>query len=338
MRIQSKFIESVAVTGLVLFCLFVYTDSIRKEISAMTNQQIANTLISMEKRALERWGKGDPDGFLEIIAEDYTYFDPFIDSRVDNYEGIKEIYDAIRGKIRIERFELIDPKVQVEGEIAVLTFNFKSYSKMSDGTIGESSHWHTTEVFREFEKDWKLISTHWSYTGPQLAKLAALNAFSGDPTAVKEVTLPKLKGKVEETVLNMERAALGRWGEGDISGYIGITADDYTYFDPSLDKRIDGLKAFQEYLEPFRGKIHIDRAEFINPRVQTDGKTAILTFNLKDFNVDDDGKESLASHWHSTEIYRKIDTTWKLISTHWSYTNSMLKRMSESGAFNTEGE
>jgi ketosteroid isomerase-like protein len=280
---------------------------------------------------LERWGKGDPDGFLEIIAEDYTYFDPFVDSRVDGYQSVEEMYRAVRGQISMERFELIDPKVQVDGDIGVLTFNYKSYGRMDDGTVAERSHWHATEVFRRFNEDWRLISTHWSFTKPQLAKLAAANAFSGDPTSAKAVTLPPLKGEVTETVLGMERAALDRWGKGDISGYVEIMSDDYTYFDPYLSKRIDGLTACKEYLEPFRGQIHIDRAEFINPRVQTDGRTAVLTFNLTDYVIGDDGEEKLGARWHSTEVYRKIDASWKLISTHWSYTHSMLRILSESG-------
>jgi ketosteroid isomerase-like protein len=326
------------VAGLALNCLFGCTGNDKKEMSEMDKQQIANTLIDMEKAALERWGNGDPDGFLEIIAEDYTYFDPFIDTRVDNYEIIKEDYDAIRGQIYYERFELIDPKVQVEKDIAVLTFNFKSFGKTEDGNIVERSHWHTTEVFRKFDKDWKLISTHWSFVNDQLIKLDSMDAFSGEPTVVKKVELPPLQGEVEETVLGMEQAALDRWGNGDVSGYIEITADDYTYFDPSLNKRLDGLSAFKEYLEPIRGKVHIDRAEFINPRVQTDGKTAVLTFNLMNYKIGDDGEETPGSHWHSTEIYRNIDGNWKLISSHWSYTFSMLKKLSESGAFGTEGE
>lgn len=305
--------------------------------SEADRQQIADTLIAMEKAALERWGQGDVDGFLEIIAKDYTYFDPFVDKRVDNHEGIKEIYDATRGQVSYERFELIDPKVQVDGDIAVLTFNYKSFGKLSDGTVGEQSHWHTTEVFRKFDQGWKLISTHWSFTQPQLIKLAAADAFSGDPTPVMEVSLPPLAGQPAETILEMERAALDRWGNGDPSGYIEITTDDYTYFDPSLDKRLDGLAAFKEYLEPIRGQIHIDRYEFINPRVQTDGKTAVLTFNLKNYNIGDNGEEELGSRWHSTEIYRNLNGTWKLISTHWSYTHSMLKNLAEAGAFSTEG-
>lgn len=32
-------------------------------------------IIGMERAALDRWGNGDPGGFLEISAEDVSYFD-----------------------------------------------------------------------------------------------------------------------------------------------------------------------------------------------------------------------------------------------------------------------
>jgi hypothetical protein len=37
-------------------------------------------IITMEKAALDRWGKGDPQGYLEIMDADLTYFDPYQES------------------------------------------------------------------------------------------------------------------------------------------------------------------------------------------------------------------------------------------------------------------
>jgi hypothetical protein len=39
---------------------------------------IAEEVINLERNALERWGQGDPDGYLEISAPDVVYFDPFV--------------------------------------------------------------------------------------------------------------------------------------------------------------------------------------------------------------------------------------------------------------------
>jgi hypothetical protein len=80
----------------------------------------------METAALARWGNGDPSGFLEISAPDIVYFDPYVPRRVDEVAAVAECYRPIQGKIFFERFELLNPHVQVVKNVAVLTFNYVS--------------------------------------------------------------------------------------------------------------------------------------------------------------------------------------------------------------------
>jgi hypothetical protein len=121
--------------------------------TASVEQQI----LQLERRALQRWCKGDPSGFLEISAADVVYFDPFIGQRIDGLSALTEYYEALRGKIRAERSELLNPLVQHVGPAAVLTFNFVSW--------GENEHrWNCTEVYRQSGSRWEIIQTHWSFT------------------------------------------------------------------------------------------------------------------------------------------------------------------------------
>jgi ketosteroid isomerase-like protein len=123
----------------------------------------AATILSMERAALDRWGKGDPDGFLEICDPEVAYFDPFTETRLDGLDALRNLYEGIRGKIQIDSYELLRPKVDVCGEIAVLTFNF-----VSRGPDGEW-RWNTTEVYRRTHGAWRIVHTHWSLTQPKLA-------------------------------------------------------------------------------------------------------------------------------------------------------------------------
>ncbi len=119
---------------------------------------IAATIVVMERAALDRWGNGDPSGFLEISAPDVVYFDPYLERRIDGHVALTEYYDAIRGQVHIDRYELINPNVQLCGDAAVLTFNYVSYT-------GESQDcWNCTEVYRHTNDVWRIIQTHWSYT------------------------------------------------------------------------------------------------------------------------------------------------------------------------------
>ncbi len=123
-----------------------------------TNQDISSTIIAMECAALDRWGRGDPSGFLEITAPDIVYFDPYRAKRVDGLEALTALYKELWGKILLDRYELLNPLVQVVGDAAVLTFNYVSYT-------GENEdRWNCTEVYRRDGDRWQIIQTHWSYT------------------------------------------------------------------------------------------------------------------------------------------------------------------------------
>ncbi len=125
-------------------------------------KQIADDIIAMEKAGLDRWGKGDPSGFLETCAPDVVYFDPFRGMRLDGLDQLSQYYESIRGKIHIDRYELLNPKVQLCGNVAVLTFNYVSHS-------GDSvSRWNCTEVYRNTNGRWEIIQTHWSFTKPPM--------------------------------------------------------------------------------------------------------------------------------------------------------------------------
>ena len=120
---------------------------------------LIETIVAMECAALDRWGNGDPSGFLEICAPDVVYFDPNLERRIDGREALSDYYEGIRGKVSFERFELLNPLVQRVGDAAVITFNFVSYGEAED-----EYKWNCTEVYRRSGEGWEIIQTHWSYT------------------------------------------------------------------------------------------------------------------------------------------------------------------------------
>ncbi len=67
--------------------------------------------ISIERAALDRWGNGDPSGFLETYAPEVTYFDTATERRIDGLEAMTEYYRPFRGQINIREYEMIGPKV-----------------------------------------------------------------------------------------------------------------------------------------------------------------------------------------------------------------------------------
>lgn len=124
------------------------------------NTDIANTIIALEKAALEEWNKGNPDVYLNLYAPDMTYFDPFFEKRLDGYSQVKAYYEELRGTVHVEKCEMINPLVNATDEMAALTFNLISHE-------GDNVYkWNCTEVYKLNNGQWQIIQTHWSFIKP----------------------------------------------------------------------------------------------------------------------------------------------------------------------------
>lgn len=126
--------------------------------SQTTRTNISETIIALEKGALEKWNQGDPSGYLDLSADDVTYFDPSIEQRLDGLDNLKKYYEPIKGQINVSKYEMLNPKVTATDDMAVLTFNLHSYK------ADKVFKWNCTEVYRhEPNGQWKIVQTHWSF-------------------------------------------------------------------------------------------------------------------------------------------------------------------------------
>jgi hypothetical protein len=122
---------------------------------------------------------------------------------------------------------------------------------------------------------------------------------------------------IVQELLALERAALERWCHGDPSGFLEISAPDVVYFDPFIERRIDGLQSLTLYYETLRGKLFAERFEILNPVVQRASELAVLTFNFVSY-----GANRTELRWNCTEVYRLDASHWRIIQTHWSFTST----------------
>jgi hypothetical protein len=124
-------------------------------------EEVAETLIALEREALDRWGKGDPSGFLAISDPSVVYFDPYQERRIDGLLELTNLYEKLRGQVKVDRYELLNPHVQAGSDMAVLTFNLASH------TGGKVQRWNCTEVYRHTGGQWRIIQSHWSLSAGQ---------------------------------------------------------------------------------------------------------------------------------------------------------------------------
>ena len=125
----------------------------------------AEIVIALERAALDRWGRGDPAGFLQTYAPEITYFDVGTEHRLDGLAAMADYYRPLRGRINIPRYEMISPRVQRHGDVAVLTYNLRSEAVQPDGRQ-TTVRWNSTSVYARIGGEWKVIHSHWSLTAP----------------------------------------------------------------------------------------------------------------------------------------------------------------------------
>ena len=130
----------------------------------MSPQNAQETILARLRGALERWCKGDTFGYADLFARDATYFDPRTETRIERSAAVQDHFrQYYEGKINVPKFEMPNPKFQLHGTIAVLTYNW--YPISGDGE--RLSGWNATEVWQNSDDQWKIIHGHWSLVQPK---------------------------------------------------------------------------------------------------------------------------------------------------------------------------
>jgi ketosteroid isomerase-like protein len=124
----------------------------------------SDQILMLERDALDRWGNGDPNGFLELYATDIAYFDPSTKLRIDGHQAMADYYGPWAGKIQIARYEMLNPDVVVDGAMALLTYNLVNYIHDERGAERVGSRWNSTTVYQRQGDTWKTVHSHWSFT------------------------------------------------------------------------------------------------------------------------------------------------------------------------------
>ncbi|NLH83329.1 MAG: nuclear transport factor 2 family protein [Phyllobacteriaceae bacterium] len=121
-------------------------------------------VLAAERRALERWCGGDPSGFLELCDAEVGYFEPFRAARIDGLAALTAHYEGLRGQVRVRSWEIVEPRVVEHGAVAILSYRFHSVAES-----GAAMRWQASEVYRLDGEGPRLLHTHWSLLGAEVA-------------------------------------------------------------------------------------------------------------------------------------------------------------------------
>jgi ketosteroid isomerase-like protein len=132
-------------------------------------------IVKLERAALDRWVRLDPQGYLDLYSPEITYFDPQREKRIDGLEAMKTLLGPIKNMkppFTNPRYDMIAPRLQVHGDTALLTFNLVSYGTPAGGKEIIVARWNSSELYARVSGVWKIVHSHWSLTKPELKQQA----------------------------------------------------------------------------------------------------------------------------------------------------------------------
>jgi ketosteroid isomerase-like protein len=264
-------------------------------------------IFKMEHAAMERWRNGDPMGFVEISAENICYTDPGQTKPIIGLEAFTKLMQRLVGQIHYQRSEFIEPKIVEVGDAVLMTYNYCSSVLDASGEVTSQTPWNCTTFY--FKR--RVVHNHWSFIRHRVPEVVEV------PVIIRPGPL-KNEGVLGE-LMALEASAMERWRKGDPWGFIELSAPDVTYFDTGTPQRINGLDALKAEYKLREGKIFYDVMEFIDPCVQVYGDLAVLFYRFFSTRLSPDGSVAFRTPWNCSEIFRRMDGTWKIIHTHWSH-------------------
>jgi len=124
----------------------------------LSPSEIEMAILANQRQSLDQWAAGNPGGFAANFADSSTYFDDIgAQTRLDGIEEIKSYLNSLQGRVPAHTYEIVDPKVQIFGNVAVLTLRYH-------GAVGDTAAtpWKATTVYQFQNNDWQVVHAHWS--------------------------------------------------------------------------------------------------------------------------------------------------------------------------------
>jgi ketosteroid isomerase-like protein len=105
---------------------------------------------------------GSIDEEMATVADDYTEFNSDYPVRLDGKAANAKLYEASeKDGTKPVAAEMMNPKVQVYGDVAILTYSYAGVTLTKDGKT-KASTGKSTRVYNRQNGKWKLVHAHFS--------------------------------------------------------------------------------------------------------------------------------------------------------------------------------
>ena len=131
-------------------------------VNAASHGDVADEVIALARAQWAADLARDTAKSVSFLADDYTEFNRDYPTRLDGKELNAVFYKAFNeGAPQGLVFDMENEKVQVYGDVAILTYNFVGATKNTDGVI-EPNLAKSTRVYAKIEGTWKLVHANFA--------------------------------------------------------------------------------------------------------------------------------------------------------------------------------
>ena len=130
------------------------------------NSSVEKEIISLTYKIWKAENEHDMATRNKFIADDYTEFNGSFATRIDGKTKNFNLSDASLSGGKSLADEMLNPKVQVYGDAAILTYNFAGMVKDNDGKV-HAVKAKSTRVYIKMNGDWKLVHANFGFDPTQ---------------------------------------------------------------------------------------------------------------------------------------------------------------------------
>ncbi len=131
-------------------------------IFAQSNDQAAKEVIAAARAQWAAEIAKDYDASNAMLADEYTEFNPQFPYRLDGKSLLSRMSEAQREDGGASLFgDMVNAKVQVYGDVAILTYNYIGLDQDKDGAVSPSMA-KSTRVYAKKDGKWMLVHANFA--------------------------------------------------------------------------------------------------------------------------------------------------------------------------------
>jgi ketosteroid isomerase-like protein len=127
--------------------------------AAAEPQSVSDQIIAREKASFDAWQRKDKAFFADFMSDDSTYFSfdsPYL--QTDPKVNFLPKFEKYVEMFKINDFQMYNPRVQVYGDTAILTYNSGVSISMAGQPLSYTAK--VTSVYVKQGNTWRVVHAH----------------------------------------------------------------------------------------------------------------------------------------------------------------------------------